>query len=129
MPYVVPLNYGYLYENGLLSLFFHSALQGKKIDIINKNKNCCFEMDCDGRLIEGEKACNYSYSYKSVIGFGEVIVLTTIEEKIYGLNRLMQHHTKTNIKHEFGIDELKKVIVYKMVVKNFTGKQKLFIAK
>ena len=38
IPYIVPMNYGYTFENNKLTLFFHSALEGKKIDII-KNKD------------------------------------------------------------------------------------------
>ncbi|MDR0754350.1 MAG: pyridoxamine 5'-phosphate oxidase family protein, partial [Prevotellaceae bacterium] len=55
-PYIIPLNYGYSFENNMLTLFFHSAKEGKKIDIIIKNNSACFEIDCDNKLIEGEKA-------------------------------------------------------------------------
>ena len=33
-PYVVPMNYGYTMENGKLVLYLHSALRGKKLDMI-----------------------------------------------------------------------------------------------
>ena len=36
--YVVPMNYGYTYIDDVLTLFFHSSVQGRKIDIIHKNK-------------------------------------------------------------------------------------------
>ena len=35
-PYVVPMNYGYTEEDGKLVLYLHSALRGKKLDMIEK---------------------------------------------------------------------------------------------
>ena len=40
-PYIVPLCFGYQDK----TLYFHSALEGKKIDIIKHNQNVCFEFD------------------------------------------------------------------------------------
>src|SRR5215510_10987193 len=90
-PYIIPLNYGFTFENEKLTLFFHGAKEGKKIEIIKNNNNACFEIDCDGKLIERDKPSNYSYEYKSIIGFGKLYFLETNEEKINGLNNLMKH--------------------------------------
>ena len=38
MPYVVPMNYGYTYENGKLVLYIHGAKSGYKYEVIKKNK-------------------------------------------------------------------------------------------
>jgi nitroimidazol reductase NimA-like FMN-containing flavoprotein (pyridoxamine 5'-phosphate oxidase superfamily) len=127
-PYIIPLNYGYSFENNILTLFFHSAKEGKKIDIIKNNK-ACFEIDCDTKLIEGERACNYGYIFKSIIGFGEIIILENKEEKNKGLNKIMKHQTGREINYDFTDEELKNVLVYKMEVKEFTGKQKGFPTK
>jgi nitroimidazol reductase NimA-like FMN-containing flavoprotein (pyridoxamine 5'-phosphate oxidase superfamily) len=123
-PYIIPLNYGYTYENEKLTLFFHSAVEGKKIEIIKKNKNACFEVDCDTELIEGNSPCEYGYKFKSIIGFGEIIFLETNDEKSYGLKQLMKHQTGRETLHNFSENELKNVCVFKMIVKEFTGKQK-----
>jgi len=124
MPYVIPLNYGYNFENDTLTLFFHSAREGKKLDIIKNNNNACFEIDCDTRLIEAEKACNYGYAFRSIIGFGKIIILEDLDEKIDGLNKIMKHQTEKEIIYDFTYDEIKNVCVYKMIVEKFTGKQK-----
>ena len=86
-PYIIPLNYGYTYENEKLTLFFHGAKEGKKIEIIQNNNNACFEIDCETKLIEGEKPFDYSYEFKSVIGFGKIFFLETKDEKTNGLNQ------------------------------------------
>jgi len=124
-PYIVPLNYGFSYDDGKLTLYFHSATEGKKIDIIKKNNNACFEIDCDTKLIEGENPCNYGYDYKSIIGFGKIGILDTKAEKIDGLNYLMKQQTGKETKYEFNEDELNSVLVFKMPVEEFTGKQKV----
>jgi len=125
MPYIIPLNFGYNIENNILSLFFHSAMEGKKMDIIKKNNNACFEIDCDTELIEADNACNYGYAFKSIIGFGKIIILEKIEDKKYGLNMIMKHQTEKEIEYDFTNDQIKNLCVYKMVVETFTGKQKI----
>ena len=129
MPYIVPLNYGYSFENNILTLFFHSALEGKKFDILKNNDNACFEIDCDTKLIEAEKACNYGYAFRSIIGFGKIMILEDAEQKINGLNQIMKHQTEKETVYNFTHNELKNVCVYKMIVEEFTGKQKEFPQK
>ena len=124
-PYIVPLNYGFSYENQKLTLYFHSTKDGKKMNIIQNNNNACFEIDCDTRLIEGEKACNYSCEFKSIIGFGKIAFLETPLEKITGLNYLMKHQTGKEIEYGFTKDELKDIVVYKIETEEFTGKQRI----
>ena len=123
-PYIIPLNYGYDFENENLTLFFHSAREGKKIEIIKNNNHACFEVDCDGKLIEAENACAHGYTFRSIIGFGKIFFVENTGEKIYGLNRIMIHQTGKETIHDFSQDALEKVVVYKLVVEEFTGKQK-----
>ena len=129
IPYIIPLNYGYNFENNILTLFFHSAIEGKKFDIIKNNNNVCLEIDCDTKLIEAEKACNYGYAFRSIIGFGKITILEKTDEKINGLNEIMKHQTGKETIYDFTCDELKNVCVYKMTVEIFTGKQKEFPQK
>jgi len=129
IPYIIPLNYGFSFENNLLTFYFHSAAEGKKLDIIKVNNNACFEIDCDNQLIEGEKACNYSYAYKSVIGFGRIILLENDDDKISGLNLLMKHQTEKDAACSFSQEQLNKICVYKLVADSFTGKQREFPQK
>ena len=124
-PYIFPLNYGYDFVNNTLTLYFHSAKEGRKMDIIKNNNNACFEVDCDTQLINAEKACKYSYAFKSVIGFGKIILLEDMNEKSDGLNKILKHQTEKGDTFIFTQDELKNVTVYKMVVEEFTGKQKI----
>ena len=41
--YIVPMNFGYEDNNGKLTLYFHGATEGKKIDLINNQPEISFE--------------------------------------------------------------------------------------
>ena len=45
--YIVPLNFGYTESDGHLTLYFHSARQGRKIDLIARTHRAGFELDTD----------------------------------------------------------------------------------
>jgi nitroimidazol reductase NimA-like FMN-containing flavoprotein (pyridoxamine 5'-phosphate oxidase superfamily) len=111
-------------EADKLALYFHGASEGKKMDIIRENNNACFEIDCDCQLIENEKPCSCSYGFKSIIGFGKIIIMETTEEKTNELNILMKHQTGKEMRHNFPEEALEKLVVYRMEVEEFTGKQK-----
>ena len=36
VPYIVPLNYGYEYADGALTFYFHSAKEGRKLEILKR---------------------------------------------------------------------------------------------
>lgn len=118
--YIVPLNFGYEYKEENLTLYFHSAKKGRKIDALAENPSVCFEMDCAHRLIEDANACEYSYAFKSIIGNGLASMVDELEEKKKALSLLMLHQTGK----EFLFDEERAalVAVFKVVVSSFTGK-------
>ncbi|MDR3259698.1 MAG: pyridoxamine 5'-phosphate oxidase family protein [Fusobacteriaceae bacterium] len=123
-PYVIPLNFGYDYKNNQLILYFHSAKEGKKIDILSQNNKSCFEVDCDHKLIEGKVACDYGFAFTSVIGFGKIEFIEDRDEKVYALNMLMKHQTDCDTEYEYEDKRLNAIAVYKLIVEEFTGKHK-----
>ena len=90
--YIVPLNFGYEFEDGVWTFYYHSANEGRKIDALTKNPTVAFELDREGELMESEKACAYSYRFASVMGNGTVSFLEG-KEKARGLEILMNHQT------------------------------------
>ena len=92
--YIVPMNFGAVYESGEITLYFHCAEDGRRMSILEENNKVGFEMDCMHELNgDGEKACTYSYRYASIIGSGIAEVINTTDEKIYALRCLMRHQT------------------------------------
>ena len=51
--YILPMNYGYVIEDGRLIFYLHGSLEGKKWDLLRKNGNVFVEMDCDHEPIPG----------------------------------------------------------------------------
>ena len=91
VPYVVPMNFGLTEDQGHYTLYFHSAQEGRKIDVLRKNSFVAFEMDTNYRLNEGIRACDWSARFQCVMGSGTVRFLETPEEKRYALEQIMDH--------------------------------------
>lgn len=123
MPYVIPLNFGYEITDHTLTLFFHSALEGRKIDILHKNSAVCFEMCCEGKPVNAEKTpCNSGYYFTSVLGFGNVEFVTEVDEKCKALSLLLKQQANINV--TFTEAQTKNVCIFKVMTKDFTGKRK-----
>jgi nitroimidazol reductase NimA-like FMN-containing flavoprotein (pyridoxamine 5'-phosphate oxidase superfamily) len=122
-PYIVPLNFGFEYTDGILTLYMHGAREGKKVDILNRNKQVCFEMDGAHALIPGKEPAHYSFAYESVIGFGTAEILEKDDEKAHGLNLLMQHQTGEDREYVYTPEQLKATLVFRVRVSSFTAKR------
>lgn len=118
--YIVPMNFGFNYENNQLVLFFHSAKEGRKINAMKENKDVCFEMDCEHSLITADVACGYGYSFKSIIGNGSAVFIDDAGEKKAALSELMKHQTGQDFLFDDRMAD--SVLVFKIIVSNFTGK-------
>ena len=121
-PYVVPMNYGYTYENEKLVIWLHCATVGRKLDIIRKNPKVFFEMECDLIPFEGNVACNYGISYSSVMGKGIATIVEDSKEKQKALSILMK--TQVNMDFEFNEKLASVVGVVKIEATEFTAKHR-----
>ena len=92
-PYIVPLSFGTAEENGRRVFYFHSAREGRKIDLIRAGGAVGFELDTHYKLNEAEEACGYSARFRSVIGTGTVSFVEGPAEKKAALERIMAHLT------------------------------------
>ena len=94
VPYVVPMQYGYVFTDGALTLYLHSAQEGRKIDCIKKNPNVFIELETDIALISGgDIPCKYSSAYASVMGDGTAEIVEDAKEKVFGLESIMKTQT------------------------------------
>ena len=122
LPYVVPLSFGYKFDGDKLTLYFHSANEGRKIAILKESSGVCFEMADEGKLGLVENPCNSGYFYESVIGFGQVEFVDDDDEKCEALTLIMKH--QTNQDFVFTAKQANTVCVFKAVSVDFTGKKK-----
>jgi nitroimidazol reductase NimA-like FMN-containing flavoprotein (pyridoxamine 5'-phosphate oxidase superfamily) len=116
-PYVFPVNYGY--QNGCL--YFHSAQEGQKIEIMRNNPRVCFQMDTDVEFVHAEKACDWSIKYKSVIGFGKAEFLHSLEEKKRALEIIMSQYSDRE--YTFTEESLASVCIVCIHIEKMTGKK------
>ncbi len=118
LPYVLPFNFGY-HEN---CIYIHSAPEGKKIDILKKNPLVCFEVEQQADIVEDEIACKWSTLYRSVVGYGNVQLVTEFEAKKRGLEIIMTQHEYKG-KMEFETKEVEFIVILKLQIESMTGKQ------
>ena len=121
-PYVVPMNYGHTFEDGKLTLYLHSALRGRKLDMIRANPRVFFEIDCDRMPFDGKLPCQYGMVYSSLMGRGTATLVEDVEEKI----RAMVHLMKTQTGKDFTFDEklVSIVAVIRIDVEEYTAKHR-----
>ena len=92
-PYVVPMNYGHTMEDGRLVLYLHSAVRGKKLEMIQANSKVFFEIDCDRMPFEGRVPCQYGMVYSSIMGRGTATLVEDPEAKMQAMSILMKTQT------------------------------------
>ena len=90
-PYIVPLSFGFAWEDGGRVFYFHGAKEGRKIDLIRAGGTVGFELDTGYALREADSACGFSCRFQSVIGTGVIRPVTDPEEKRRGLACIMGH--------------------------------------
>ena len=116
-PYIVPLCFGF--KNN--TLYFHSAPKGKKIEILKKNPNVCFEFEIFTQIIKSAKACKWGMRYKSVIGFGKAGFITDDNLKRQAFDIIMNQYADGSFIYDDAL--LKSVVVINVGIQSMTGKQ------
>jgi hypothetical protein len=119
-PYILPFNYGY--HEGFI--YIHCTNEGKKIDLIKKNNTVCIEIEQIARIEQYEKSCKWTTTYRSVIGYGKVEIITDYEQKRKALDILMRHNG-ANSSHDLDYEkrEVDLMSVLKVEITEISGKQ------
>ena len=122
-PYILPLNFGLMTNENRITLVFHSAPEGYKMDLIKKDNRASFEMDCNHRLQYFEEKGYCTMAYESVIGQGHIRILND-GEKEAALKAIMeQYHPGRNA--YFNPEAVSRTTVYCLDVERITAKRKL----
>ena len=118
-PYVLPFNFAY--RNN--TLYIHSALTGRKIDILKKNNKVCASFEADSKLFvrHEQVACSYSMTFKSVLMFGTLEFIDDIEEKSKIMNLIMEFYTgKSNF--TYNLPAISNVAIMKIKIDKATAR-------
>lgn len=118
-PYVLPFNFGYEDD----TIFFHSAREGKKIDILLKNPHVCVAFSTDHKLFKRneEVACSYGMSFRSVVAHGTIVFVDDFDEKKKVLNIIMRKYTGRDF--SYNAPAVKNVAIFKVDITKIEGRE------
>lgn len=121
-PYVVPVSFGAVLNGQTITIYFHCATEGMKIDLLRRNPKVCVEADV---FYKTEKTDHgITTRYESVIGFGTCELLEAAEEKTAGLRAVLDHYGY----FDYPLQQcraLTHTLVGKITVETITGKRNL----
>ena len=121
-PYMVTMNYGYVLENGKLSLYLHGAHKGRKIDVMKANPDVFVEIECDIQPFSGDVACQYGMAYASIMGEGKATIIEDVKAKMEAMSTIMQ--SQTGMDFSFNERLVSIVTVIRIDVDEFTAKKR-----
>lgn len=118
-PYVIPMNFGFDDEY----IYLHSSSKGKKMTILENNKNVClsFSTDHELRWQSEQVACSYSMKYRSVLVYGTVEFVESPEKKIAALDKIMGQYTEK--KFTYSDPAVRDVRVFKVHIDKLEGRE------
>jgi nitroimidazol reductase NimA-like FMN-containing flavoprotein (pyridoxamine 5'-phosphate oxidase superfamily) len=118
-PYIVPVNFAY--SNG--ALYIHSAMQGRKIEVIKGNNRAAFEMEAHASIKTGPKPCDWTARYRSLMGKGTIEIETDLELKKNALDLIMKKYGWGNEELIYDAPLLARVCILKVNIESLSAKQ------
>ena len=122
-PYAVPVSF--LYHEGCL--YFHSAVEGHKIDAIRRHAKASFCV-IDKDDVHGERYTTY---FRSVIAFGHISIIDDADEKVAAARWLGNRYNPNQ--DEALQKELEKglhrMVMLRMKIEHLTGKEAIELTK
>lgn len=119
-PYVVPVSF--VYHGGRIIL--HGSGGGRKMENIASNPRVCFEID-QSEKVEGERPCDYSFRYMSVVVQGVARVLEGEGERLAALRRLTEKYApgKGRALKAEDLRRYQNLAVVEVTVESMTGRR------
>jgi hypothetical protein len=118
-PYITPLNF-YFYQG---KIYFHSALKGRKMDNIRANPRVCFEVHKLIKMVQSQRACDFSTRYRSVLVFGRARSLPDGDEKMAVLTALTEKYASGQAVEPPTPKRAKETKVIEITIEEMTGKR------
>lgn len=87
-PYAIPMSFGRYGQK----IYFHSAPEGRKLEIIRANPRAVLCVAESGPAIGGETACATTLPYRSALVFGSLREVSSPAEKAAGLAAVCRAH-------------------------------------
>lgn len=123
-PYIVPVNFAPKTENGVLYLYFHGSMAGRKYEMLKKEPRCTFEMDIPIKMECIPEKRDVTMRYKCVMGKAVAEFLEG-EEKQKALDEvIMSRHEETK-DFDYNREAVKRTAVIRLRVTELTAKANL----
>ena len=117
-PYVIPLSF--VLDGD--ALYVHCAAHGRKLDVLRRNPNVCFEVDEDVAAVPHAEACSVGMRFRSVIGTGRATFVEPPAEKARVLQRFAAKYAPRADANLPGY-EVEKTVVIRLSIETLTGKR------
>lgn len=118
-PYGTPVNY--ILMDG--AVYFHGRPAGEKVDNMARDPKVCLTVtESGGFEITGDKACNATTVYESVIVRGRAAAIESDEEKARVLRALAERLVPEKRGAEMPMASVMRTAVYRIDIDSITGK-------
>lgn len=123
-PYVIPLSFAFVERNGEIILYFHSAAEGHKLDLLARDSKVAFSMEALDISVasDDEVACRSTVFFESVCGNGEMRLLTG-EDKRAGIIAIAERYRMKGGSCHILDAALERTAVMALHVRQITGKR------
>ena len=120
-PYVIPLIY--IYEGGD-RLFVHTGNHGGHFERnIERQPRACVEVSDMGDVHPGRTyACQSALVYSSVVTFGPVHIVNTLDDKTWFFDRVLEKYGDPEWVFKPGYPQIDRIVLYEQTIEIMTGK-------
>jgi nitroimidazol reductase NimA-like FMN-containing flavoprotein (pyridoxamine 5'-phosphate oxidase superfamily) len=123
-PYVLPMHFAHSRTEAGLTIYFHGANEGRKIEAIGSGARACFEADRRMGLVDSPKVCRIGATFESVIGWGTVALCEDPGQAQAGLVALLDKYAPGR-SAELTARDVSLVAVLSMTLDQVTAKRRL----
>lgn len=120
-PYVIPMTFGCEKMNDKIVIYFHSAADGRKWDILGRDPRVCVEADLYYK-VEKQDNGDVTAIYESVIGTGDAVLLTDKTDKVNALKCMLSKYKESGFPVT-SCQSLPHVAVFRIELNEVCGKR------
>ena len=100
----------------------YGAMEGTKYDLLAKNDQVGFEMECTSGLVLDEASHSCTMNYESVMGWGTVSEVTDLDGKLHALDCIMRQYHSEDFYYDPAVAERTRILCLK--IQERTGKRR-----
>lgn len=122
-PYIVPMNYGYVWEDKL-TFYFHMAKEGHRLELLKRDPHVCVNVPVFLDRVGKKSYRNETHDYRSVTAFGTAEILDPAEQEEeyrYGFSLLCTHTGRPPIR-KITAEMYRRLYILKITAEVVTGK-------